>query len=139
MQKSWTHPVREDSPSFGLVDGAIAELDELYVLPEVRDRGLERALVVGVARWARQRGCAQLDDRRPPRCGSVGRPGRHGRVGLGRLGRGVGRRVGAGADFGLEDAGRSSEATGRVWQSLRPKEQDRNPDHEDQMRGLQCT
>jgi aminoglycoside 6'-N-acetyltransferase I len=45
---------------FGLEYGWAAELEDLYVVPEERQRGIARALVDRIATWARERGCSAL-------------------------------------------------------------------------------
>jgi aminoglycoside 6'-N-acetyltransferase I len=45
---------------FGLEYGWAAELEDLYVVPEERNRGIARALVDRVATWSRDRGCSAL-------------------------------------------------------------------------------
>jgi GNAT superfamily N-acetyltransferase len=45
---------------FGLEYGWAAELEDLYVLPEERRRGIARALVDRIATWARDRDCSTL-------------------------------------------------------------------------------
>ena len=47
--------------SFGLENGRIAELEDLYVIPRARRRGLAELLIDDSARWARERGCGQLE------------------------------------------------------------------------------
>lgn len=47
--------------SFGLENGYLAELEDLYVVPRVRRRGLAEVLIEDSARWARERGCSQLE------------------------------------------------------------------------------
>lgn len=49
------------STSFGLENGLIAELEDLYVAPEFRRRGVGTLLVEDAATWASQRGCTQLE------------------------------------------------------------------------------
>ncbi|MBB4966924.1 GNAT family N-acetyltransferase [Saccharothrix violaceirubra] len=46
---------------FGLENGLIAELEDLYVLPSARRRGLGGRLVADSAAWARERGCRSLE------------------------------------------------------------------------------
>jgi aminoglycoside 6'-N-acetyltransferase I len=47
--------------SFRLENGQIAELEDLYVIPTARRRGLVELLLDDSARWARERGCRQLE------------------------------------------------------------------------------
>ena len=47
--------------SYGLENGRIAELEDLYVVPEQRRRGLAQALIHDSARWARTIGAAHLE------------------------------------------------------------------------------
>jgi aminoglycoside 6'-N-acetyltransferase I len=47
--------------SYGLENGSIAELEDLYVVPEQRRRGLAQALIHDSARWARNIGAAHLE------------------------------------------------------------------------------
>jgi aminoglycoside 6'-N-acetyltransferase I len=47
--------------SFGLEQGLVAELEDLYVHPELRHRGIASALIEDSARWARQWGCGELE------------------------------------------------------------------------------
>lgn len=47
--------------SFGLENGLIAELEDLYVAPERRRQGIAEALITDSACWARDRGCGQLE------------------------------------------------------------------------------
>lgn len=47
--------------SYGLENGRIAELEDLYVVPEQRRRGLAQALIHDSARWARNIGAANLE------------------------------------------------------------------------------
>ena len=47
--------------SFGLENGLIAELEDLYVAPSVRRRGYAAALMDESTEWARQHGCTVLD------------------------------------------------------------------------------
>ncbi|WP_037366109.1 GNAT family N-acetyltransferase [Amycolatopsis orientalis] len=46
---------------FGLENGLIAELEDLYVAPPSRRRGVAGRLIEDSARWAREYGCAQLE------------------------------------------------------------------------------
>lgn len=47
--------------SFGLENGLIAELEDLYVLPAARRQGLAKRLIDDSARWADDRGCHHLE------------------------------------------------------------------------------
>lgn len=47
--------------SFGLENGPVAELEDLYVTPDARRLGLAAALIADSAAWARGRGCRQLE------------------------------------------------------------------------------
>ena len=47
--------------SFGLENGLIAELEDLYVVPAARRRGVARSLIDDSVRWAGALGCAQLE------------------------------------------------------------------------------
>ena len=47
--------------SFGLENGLIAELEDLYVAPRRRRRGLARALIEDSAAWAASIGAAHLE------------------------------------------------------------------------------
>jgi aminoglycoside 6'-N-acetyltransferase I len=47
--------------SFGLENGQIAELEDLHVVPRARRHGLAELLIDDSARWARERGCRQLE------------------------------------------------------------------------------
>lgn len=47
--------------SFGLENGLIAELEDLFVLPTARNQGLGTRLVEDSAAWARQHGCQRLE------------------------------------------------------------------------------
>ncbi|PSR65785.1 GNAT family N-acetyltransferase [Nocardia sp. MDA0666] len=47
--------------SFGLEHGLIAELEDLYVIPAARRRGVATALIDDSATWARTRGCHHLE------------------------------------------------------------------------------
>lgn len=47
--------------SFGLESGLIAELEDLYVAPAARRRGIAGQLIDDSARWARRRGCRYLE------------------------------------------------------------------------------
>ncbi|GAB4357060.1 MAG: hypothetical protein Kow00114_08390 [Kiloniellaceae bacterium] len=49
------------SSAFGLEVGLYAELEDLYVDPAWRGRGVASALVEAVAAWARARGCSDLE------------------------------------------------------------------------------
>jgi len=44
----------------GTRSSPVAFLEGLYVVPEARRRGVARALVAAVERWARERGCVEL-------------------------------------------------------------------------------
>jgi len=44
----------------GTSSSPVAFLEELYVAPEFRRRGVARALVESVVEWARREGCAEL-------------------------------------------------------------------------------
>jgi aminoglycoside 6'-N-acetyltransferase I len=46
---------------FGLENGLIAELEDLYVAPDARRRGLAGRLIDDSVAWARERGCQLLD------------------------------------------------------------------------------
>jgi len=47
--------------SFGLENGLIAELEDLYVAPAARCGGIAGRLIDDSARWARRRGCRYLE------------------------------------------------------------------------------
>ena len=47
--------------SFGLESGLIAELQDLYVTPAARRKGIAGQLIDDSAHWARQRGCRYLE------------------------------------------------------------------------------
>lgn len=47
--------------SFGLENGLIAELEDLFVVPAARRRGLAGRLIEDSAAWARDRGCRRLE------------------------------------------------------------------------------
>lgn len=47
--------------SFGLENGHIAELEDLYVAPTNRRSGVGAALVEDAAAWANARGCTQIE------------------------------------------------------------------------------
>ncbi|HJP79006.1 MAG TPA: GNAT family N-acetyltransferase [Pseudonocardiaceae bacterium] len=47
--------------SFGLENGLIAELEDLYVVPSARRRGVARGLIDDSVQWAGALGCAQLE------------------------------------------------------------------------------
>ena len=46
--------------NFGLEYAWAAELEDLYVVPERRGRGIARLLVEASAAWARRKGCSSL-------------------------------------------------------------------------------
>jgi aminoglycoside 6'-N-acetyltransferase I len=47
--------------TYGLEDGLVAELEDLFVAPPARRRGLAAELIADSARWARQAGAARLE------------------------------------------------------------------------------
>jgi len=47
--------------TFGLESGPYAELEDLYVAPEARRRGLAGELIEDSLRWAAARGCTDLE------------------------------------------------------------------------------
>jgi aminoglycoside 6'-N-acetyltransferase I len=47
--------------SFGLEDGLIAELEDLYVVPAARLHGIARRLIDDSVQWAGEHGCAHLE------------------------------------------------------------------------------
>lgn len=47
--------------SFGLENGLIAELEDLFVVPSARGRGLAGRLIADSAGWAREQGCRRLE------------------------------------------------------------------------------
>ena len=47
--------------SFGLENGLIAELEDLFVLPAARRRGLGSRLIGDSVAWAREHGCQRLE------------------------------------------------------------------------------
>jgi aminoglycoside 6'-N-acetyltransferase I len=47
--------------SFGLEQGAVAELEDLFVEPGHRQAGVATALIDDSAEWARSRGCRSLE------------------------------------------------------------------------------
>ncbi len=49
----------------GTESSPVAFLEGLYVRPEARRRGVARALVARVERWARERGCSELGSDTP--------------------------------------------------------------------------
>ncbi|MGF1629602.1 MAG: GNAT family N-acetyltransferase [Kiloniellaceae bacterium] len=49
------------SSAFGLEAGAYAELEDIFVGPAWRGRGIASALVEAGAAWARQRGCRDVE------------------------------------------------------------------------------
>jgi aminoglycoside 6'-N-acetyltransferase I len=46
---------------FGFETGRQAEIEDLYVLPESRHRGVARALIAAALAWCRERGCADVE------------------------------------------------------------------------------
>lgn len=58
--------------SFGLENGLIAELEDLYVVPWARRLGLGSLLVEDSATWAREQGCRHLELVIAPNGGDVG-------------------------------------------------------------------
>jgi len=44
--------------SVGIEYGLAAEMDDLYVLPQARGRGIASALIEAVCAWCREQGCA---------------------------------------------------------------------------------
>ncbi|MFF0494704.1 GNAT family N-acetyltransferase [Nocardia sp. NPDC004068] len=46
---------------FGLEQGWVAELEDLYVMPGWRRRGIAEALIEDSAGWATERGCGELE------------------------------------------------------------------------------
>jgi GNAT superfamily N-acetyltransferase len=49
------------STAYGLEVGLYAEIEDLYVLPEWRQRGIANALVEACLAWARARGCHDVE------------------------------------------------------------------------------
>jgi aminoglycoside 6'-N-acetyltransferase I len=47
--------------SFGLEAGPVAELEDLYVVPPARRRGIAARLIEDSAHWSRERGCRCLE------------------------------------------------------------------------------
>lgn len=47
--------------SFGLENGLIAELEDLFVLPAARSQGLGTRLIGDSVAWAREQGCRRLE------------------------------------------------------------------------------
>jgi len=47
--------------SFGLENGLIAELEDLFVIPDARRQGVAELLIDDSAQWARSRGCSHLE------------------------------------------------------------------------------
>lgn len=47
--------------SFGLENGLIAELEDLFVMPTARRQGLGARLIGDSIEWARQQGCQRLE------------------------------------------------------------------------------
>ncbi|HEY4018961.1 MAG TPA: GNAT family N-acetyltransferase [Pseudonocardiaceae bacterium] len=47
--------------SFGLENGLIAELEDLFVVPTARRRGLAGRLIADSVAWAREQGCRHLE------------------------------------------------------------------------------
>lgn len=46
--------------SVGVEYGCAAEIDDLYVLPQARGRGVASALIEAVCAWCRERGCTTI-------------------------------------------------------------------------------
>jgi GNAT superfamily N-acetyltransferase len=46
---------------FGFETGRQAEIEDLYVLPESRHRGVARALIAATLAWCREGGCADVE------------------------------------------------------------------------------
>jgi len=59
--------------SFGLEQGHLAELEDLYVVPGERGRGVGAALIEDSATWADQRGCRELEVVLAPHDRDIGR------------------------------------------------------------------
>ncbi|WP_454199345.1 GNAT family N-acetyltransferase [Nocardia sp. Marseille-Q1738] len=57
---------------FGLENGLIAELQDLFVVPAARRRGVGGRLIDDSAGWARERGCRSLELVIAPNGGEVG-------------------------------------------------------------------
>ncbi|WP_223167738.1 GNAT family N-acetyltransferase [Nonomuraea sp. SYSU D8015] len=57
--------------TFGLESGLYAELEDLYVAPEARRRGLAARLIEDSRRWAAEKGCADLEVVIAPNGGDV--------------------------------------------------------------------
>jgi aminoglycoside 6'-N-acetyltransferase I len=49
------------STAYGLEVGLYAEIEDIYVLPEWRERGIASALVEACLAWARARGCHDVE------------------------------------------------------------------------------
>jgi GNAT superfamily N-acetyltransferase len=47
--------------TLGVEDATVAELQDLYVLPEHRRQGVATALVMSATAWAREHGCEVVD------------------------------------------------------------------------------
>ena len=72
LSGSWAHTAILDldgrsvafavtTTGFGLESGLIAELEDLFVIPELRRSGLAGLLVEDSVEWARARGCHHLE------------------------------------------------------------------------------
>lgn len=59
--------------SFGLENGLIAELEDLFVLPTVRSQGLGSRLIGDSLGWAREQGCQRLELVMAPNGRDIGR------------------------------------------------------------------
>ena len=46
---------------FGFESGRYAEIEDLYVLPDRRRRGVARALIGAALAWCRERGCTEVE------------------------------------------------------------------------------
>ncbi|WP_216908678.1 GNAT family N-acetyltransferase [Nocardia noduli] len=57
---------------FGLENGPIAELEDLFVVPSARRHGVAGRLIEDSAGWARERGCGRLELVIAPNGGEVG-------------------------------------------------------------------